>query len=211
MTARDFDHPREVVLAPRALADVAGVDAVLRQRLRAVGILRQQLVAVVVKVTHQGYVESHAVELRANGRHFGRRLWRVDGDPHDFRARLRQFLDLHRGRDRIGRIGVGHRLHDHRRAASDPHFAAAPLDDDLSRAPSHARPGSRRHAVDGFERLVHVRLLHAEARNVCALDRIEVERFAAHCDRRLGGVADHDVERRGTTGRLQHVAVAREL
>jgi hypothetical protein len=47
-------------------ADVARIDPVLRERLRAVGKLGQQLVAVVMEVADQRHVASHAIELLAD-------------------------------------------------------------------------------------------------------------------------------------------------
>ena len=64
-----FDHLAELPVALVALADVAGVDAVLGQRLRAVGKLGEQAVAVVVEVAHQRHVDAHAVELLADVGH----------------------------------------------------------------------------------------------------------------------------------------------
>ena len=47
----------------------------------------------------------------------------VHGDAHQFRAGLRQFLALLRGAGDVGRVGVGHRLDDDRRAAADLNLA----------------------------------------------------------------------------------------
>ena len=52
-------------------------------------------------------------------RHRGGRFGGVDGDAHHLGAGARQLLDLDRGGDRVRGIGVGHRLHDDRRAAAD--------------------------------------------------------------------------------------------
>ena len=60
----------------------------------------------------------------------GRRLGRVDRDAHHLGAGERQLLDLDRGADGVDRVGVGHRLHAHRRVAADR---------DDARAPAHAR------------------------------------------------------------------------
>ena len=46
---------------------------------------------------------------------------------------MRQLLDLDRGADHVDRVGVGHRLHAHRRIAADR---------DDARAPAHAAPGA---------------------------------------------------------------------
>ena len=71
----------------------------------------------------------------------GRRLGRVDGDAHQLRAGDRQLLDLDRGADRVDGVGVGHRLHAHRRVAADRDHARAPAHARLARAARRrARP-----------------------------------------------------------------------
>ena len=70
-------------------------------------------------------------------RHGGGALVAVDGDAHDLRAGAMQRRDL---RDRlvdIGGVGVGHRLHDDRRAAADDHAA----DVDADRCAARERRG----------------------------------------------------------------------
>ena len=69
-------------------------------------------------------------------RHLARRVFGVDGHPHQFRTGLPQLVDLLRGPFRIGRVRVGHRLHDHRGATADLHMAD--LDPD-ARAPRQGR------------------------------------------------------------------------
>ena len=56
-------------------------------------------------------------------RHGRRRLVAVDGDAHQLRAGAGERRDLPRRRLDVRRVGVGHRLHDDRRAAAD-HDAA---------------------------------------------------------------------------------------
>ena len=51
--ARDAADRRELLVAALAGADVAGIDAVLVERRRAVGVARQQQVAVVVEVADE--------------------------------------------------------------------------------------------------------------------------------------------------------------
>jgi hypothetical protein len=69
---RNLDHLRELAVPLVALADVAGVDAVLGQRLGAGRESRSAAVPVVVEVADQRHVDAHAVELLADVRH-GRR------------------------------------------------------------------------------------------------------------------------------------------
>jgi hypothetical protein len=54
----DFDHGAEVVVVLAADGDVAGIDAVLGERLGAGGILGSSLVAVVVEVADDGRVDA---------------------------------------------------------------------------------------------------------------------------------------------------------
>ena len=174
-----LDHLAELAVALVALAHVAGVDAVLGQRLGAGRIVGEQAVAVVVEVADQRHVDAHAVELLADVGHLRRGLGRVDGDAHHLGAGDRQFLDLDRGADGVHRVGVGHRLDAHRRVAADG---------DDARAPDHAAPGANgaaRGAAGSIGRQVRGHAssswLHLEARHVVAArDRRQVERLAAH-------------------------------
>src|SRR6185369_14250919 len=139
-----FDHLAELLVVLVALAHVAGVDAVLGQRLRTVRVVGEQAVPVVVEVADQRNVDSHPVELLADVGHLRGCLGRVDGDAHQFRSGHGQFLDLDRGAERVLGVGVGHGLHTHRRIATDGHDARTPHHAGLARA---ARPG--RSELDG--------------------------------------------------------------
>ena len=129
---RDFHHLAKLAVAFVAPAHVAGVDAVFGQRLGAGRMVAQQTVAVVVKVADQRHVNAHAVELLPDVRHGLGGFVVVDGDAHQLRARQRQLFDLNGGADGVGGVGVGHRLHAHRRAAAHRHALVAP--DHLARA-----------------------------------------------------------------------------
>ena len=50
-----------------------------------------------------------------------RRIVGIHGDANQFRAGARQLHDLIHGCGGIGRIGVGHRLHDDRMVSADIH------------------------------------------------------------------------------------------
>ena len=67
-----------------------------------------------------------------NARHGGGALVAVDGDAHDLGAGAVQCCNLRDGLVDIGGVGVGHRLHDDRRAAADDH--AADIDADRGAA-----------------------------------------------------------------------------
>jgi hypothetical protein len=58
-----FDHGAEIVVVLLADVDVAGIDAVLGQRARALGILLQQDVAVVMEVADDGHAHAELVEV----------------------------------------------------------------------------------------------------------------------------------------------------
>jgi hypothetical protein len=69
--------------------------------------------AVEMEITDQRDGAALAVEPFADVRHRRRGLFGIDGDAHQFRARLGQLRHLgHRGLD-IGGVRVGHGLHHH--------------------------------------------------------------------------------------------------
>ena len=74
-------------------------------------------------------------------RHGRGSLVAVDGDAHDLRARTGEIGDLPHGGLDIGRVGVGHRLHDDRRVAADQYAA------DVDRHGTAAGQGRGREAV----------------------------------------------------------------
>ena len=82
-----FNHLAELAVVFVALANIAGVDTVFGQRLRAARVVRQQAVTVVMKVTDQRYVDAHAIELVAHMRDSFGRLRRVDRDADHLGAR----------------------------------------------------------------------------------------------------------------------------
>ena len=82
-------------------------------------MLGQQAVAVVVKVADQRHIAVHLVELVTYLRHCRRRFHRIDSDPHQLGSSTRQFGTLDGGGQVISRIGIGHRLDDHRRTATE--------------------------------------------------------------------------------------------
>ena len=85
----------------------------------AVGILRQEDVAVVVEVADERRGDAGIEHALLDCGHRGRRFGQVHRDAHELRARLRQLDALPRGRLDVGRVGVRHRLDGDRRAAAD--------------------------------------------------------------------------------------------
>ena len=111
---RALDHHRELRIVPAALADVAGVDAIFRERPRAIRKIAEQLVPVEVEVADQRDIAAECIEPLANRAHGGRGFSGVDRNAHQFRAGVGQRLHLrNRSRD-VDRVGVRHRLHDDR-------------------------------------------------------------------------------------------------
>ena len=84
---------------------------------------------------------------------------------------MRQFLDLDRGADDVDRVGVGHRLHAHRRIAADRDHTARPR----PRAPgaSAAAAGAR-----GFDDVHGVGCVHGE---LVGRGRLRAVRGVPHC------------------------------
>ena len=115
----DLADGGKLLVAPRARAHVAGIDAVLVERPRAIGIFRQQDVPVVVKIADDRRRASQIAQPRHNFRDSRRRFRHVHRDAHQLRARVGQLLALRHGPGNVRRIRVGHRLDDHRRAAAD--------------------------------------------------------------------------------------------
>ena len=116
---RQLDDLGELAVALGLEADVARIDAVLVEGLGAGGILGEQRVAVVMEVADQRHGRAHRRQPVADMRHGLGGLVAVDRDAHDLRARAGKLGRLPRGRLHVGRVSVGHRLHDDRRLAAD--------------------------------------------------------------------------------------------
>ena len=107
------------------LPTLPGIDAVLGQRLGTFRILREQAVAIEMKITDQGHRYAARIQALADRRHRTRRLLAVDRDTHQFRSGARQSGDLIDGAGDIRGIGVGHRLHHHRGITANDDIAHA--------------------------------------------------------------------------------------
>src|SRR5215468_5029667 len=99
-----------VVFAP----DVARIDAVLGEGFGAGGVLREEDVAVVVKIPDHGHLH-----LLDDLRHGTRSLVVVHGDAHQLTARGVERIDLGHGGGYVGGISVGHGLDDDGPLAAD--------------------------------------------------------------------------------------------
>jgi hypothetical protein len=115
----DLTDSGELLVAPLAGADVARVDPVLVECVRALGVLRQQDVAVVVKISDEGGRDTRIEHPLLDGRHRCSRLGQVHRNAHELGTGLRQLDALARGRIDVGRIRVRHRLDGNRSAAAD--------------------------------------------------------------------------------------------
>ena len=116
-------------------------------------------------------------------------VMRTSSDP----ASASAFTCVHRRRD-IGGVGVGHRLDDDRRAAAD-----------------HRRRRRRRAASNAARWCWPPRSFEYEARHVPPRIRSEVEALALPRQRDIGGIADHDIERRSAADRLRRSAAVHPL
>ena len=115
---RDPDDGLEVLVVSLG-AHVAGVDPVLRQALRHLRVLDQELMAVVMEVADDRDADAEIVELPADLGDRGRRGVVVDRHADELAAGVGEPRDLERRGVGVGRVGVGHRLHDDRVAAPD--------------------------------------------------------------------------------------------
>ena len=115
---RNLHDGAEILVAPLA-ADVPGIDAVLGQRARRLGILGEQQVAVVVEVPDDRDIDAGAKDPARDLRHGGGGGIVVHRHPDELRSGAGERDHLFGGRERIGGVGVGHRLHDHRMRRSN--------------------------------------------------------------------------------------------
>ena len=119
----DLDDVGELGVALVLEADIAGIDAVLVERLGTGRIFGEQLVADVMEIADQGRGDAALAQAVADVRNGGGSLLAVDRDAHHLGAGARQRRDLRDGAFDIGGIGIRHRLHDDRRAAADGDIA----------------------------------------------------------------------------------------
>ena len=114
-----LDDVGELAVALVLEADVPRIDAVLVECLGAGRMIGQQLVADVVEVADQRRGDAALAQTVADVRNRRRRLVAIHRDADHFGARARQRCDLGDGALDISGVGIGHRLHDDRRAAAD--------------------------------------------------------------------------------------------
>jgi hypothetical protein len=120
---RGLDDGAELTVLFLLEADIAGIDAILVERLGAGRMVGKQLVADIVEVADDRHVDLHLEQPLLDVRHGRRRFVAVDGDADHLRAGARQRRDLLRGPFDVGGVGIGHRLHHDGRVAADGHVA----------------------------------------------------------------------------------------
>ena len=152
----ELDDGRELRIALAPETDVAGIDAIFRERFGTGRLGAQQLMAVVMKIADQRHTHAHHVEALANLRHGRRGLGGVDSQAHEFRANAREFGHLFGCADDIGGIGIGHGLHHHRGGITDP-----------NRADPHRHARAPRHGSRGEKDFTHT---NSVAGNSCSSD-----------------------------------------
>ena len=106
-------------------------------------MIGKQLVADVMEIADQRHVHAEPQQPFADLRHGGGALIAIDGDAHELRARFIECGNLGDGRIDIGRVGIGHGLHDDRRPAADDH--AADIDSNRGTARFRIEIGGGRH------------------------------------------------------------------
>ena len=149
VTAGELDHGGKLFVALRTAPDIARINTQLGQRLSARRMLCQQAVAVEMKITHQRCVHTHRGELVAYMRHGRGGLGGVNGHTHNLGTCACQRCGLGHCASDIGRIGVGHRLHHDRRAATNGNLTHAHTSTRATRG--RAITGKTVHQINSFK------------------------------------------------------------
>ena len=123
---RRLNHEGEVFFLARAFSDVSRIDAVLRERGRALRNFREELVAVVVEVADERHKDPGGVEPRADFGHRTRGFRRIHREANKFGAGGSEFRGLRIGRFHVRRGGIRHRLDDDGPPSADDHPGVLP-------------------------------------------------------------------------------------
>jgi hypothetical protein len=108
-----------MLVAARAHAHVAGIDPVLVQGTRALRVIGQQLVTVVMEVADNGDPATRVTHALDEFSYGPCGLARVDRNANEFGTRLTQRHHLGGGGLGVRRVGIRHGLHDDLRPAAD--------------------------------------------------------------------------------------------
>jgi hypothetical protein len=117
----DLDHRLKILVVMAARSDVPGVDSILRKCLRAIRVLLEQDMPVVVEVPDYRDTNSLLAEPLDDMRHGLRGLTGIDRDANQLGAGTREIGDLFGCGFYIDGVGIGHRLDDDRVASADAH------------------------------------------------------------------------------------------
>ena len=118
-TQGGLDDCRELTVLLASETDVAGIDPILRQCFGGSRLIGQQLMPVVVEIADQRHLHTHHGEAITDSRNRSRSLGIVDRQAHQFGTAAGKLGDLSCAGDHIRRVGIGHRLHDHRCSTAD--------------------------------------------------------------------------------------------
>ncbi len=115
-----FDDSGELAVLLFPEADIARVDTVFIQRLRAGRVVGKQFMSDVVEVTHDGSCDAHLQKLFLYVRHGCGGFVAIHRDADHLGAGARQGRALLHGGSNVGGIGIGHGLHGNGVIATNP-------------------------------------------------------------------------------------------
>ena len=125
---RHVDDGAELFVLLVLEANVAGIDAVLVECFRAIGIVAKKRVADVMEIADQWDRHAEFAQLITDSRHSFSGFITINRDAHEFGPGTGEIGHLFDGSRNVGRVRVGHRLHHDRRPAADND--AADIDSD---------------------------------------------------------------------------------
>ena len=111
-----FDNGGELPVALFTKADITRIDPVFGKGFGASGMGCEQTMANIMEITDQRNRHIMLEQTLFDMRDGSGGLLAVNGNAHQFRSGTGQRHHLFDGRVNIGRIGIGHGLHDNRRA-----------------------------------------------------------------------------------------------
>ena len=123
-----LNHGPKLAVALGATAHIAWVNSVLRKRGGTLRHLGQELMAIEMKVAHQGNGAAHFVELLAYGWHLAGGLEGIDSNTYNLGAGKGKVAHLNSRCNGVGRVRVGHGLHHHWGISPHENLGVAPLE-----------------------------------------------------------------------------------
>ena len=125
-----------IVVQSMTNTDTADIQGTIDQ-VAALSRAGSEMVRITVDRDEAAAAVPHIREALADLRDRSSTLITIDGDAHQLRAGPVKGGNLCNGRIDIGRIGIGHRLHDDRRTAADHHAADIDANRLLARKNAH--------------------------------------------------------------------------